>query len=141
MRGVSMPQAKGNQHKIVLAWWIGILSCAIIFTVGCKTVYITEAEVHRRIRAEIPSGSTYSQVNDFLKKNDWGADRKLFEFEDFGTHDDMLTEEEKQKIRWTSSSGIRTIEKNLLWAWGIVMKFYYDQDEKLVTYNLVKYRY
>lgn len=119
---------------------IGILVVGVIFIVGCKKQYITVEEVHKRIRSEIPLGSTYSQVTDFLKKYNWGTS-ELSKFEDFGTHADMLTNEEKQKIKWKSTGGIRTMEKDLFWSSGVEIAFYYDQEEKLITYNLVEYRY
>lgn len=136
-----MTQTKRNQQMIRWVWVMGILFYGVIFTMGCKKVYITEQEVNQRIRSEIPPGSTYSQVNDFLKKYNWGGDSKLSKFEDMWTHDNLLTTEEKQKIKWNSGGGILTIEKGLIWSWGIHIEFYYDQDEKLVTYNLVKYSY
>src|SRR5688500_16749277 len=102
-----MTQSISNQQKI---WYVlmGIFVCGVIFVIVAgliidgrfKWVYITAEEVHQPIKSEIPPGSTYPQVTDFLKKYDWGGTSKLSEFDDFGTHDNMLTKEEKQKIKW-----------------------------------------
>ena len=136
-----MTLSKREQQRIRSAWLIGILFCAVIFAGGCTKVYITEQEVHQRIKSGLPPGSTYSQVNDFLRKNNWGGESEIIEFEGSGTHANMLTEVEKRKIKWQSAGGIQLVEKDLMWSWAIVMRFYYDQDKKLVTYNLVKGSY
>jgi hypothetical protein len=120
---------------------IGLLFCLLMFTSGCKKVYITQKEVHHRIISEIPPGSTFAEVTDFLKKYGWDASTKLSTFHGSGSYGNVLTEEEKQKIKWTSNGGIQTIEKDMMWSWGLSMEFYFDENEKLVTYNIRDYRY
>jgi hypothetical protein len=131
-----------NQQKMSLAWWRVIFLCGIVFTGGCKKVYITEAEMDQKIRAEIPPGSMYAQITDFLKKYNWTGDyvSELSEFEDFGTLDSLLTEEEKRTIKWRSEGGKREAEKTLFGGKTIQIAFYYDEKGKLVTYKLHSYR-
>jgi hypothetical protein len=120
---------------------MGIVFCSVIFVGGCHQVYITDDEVHQRIKSGLPPGSTLSQVNDFLKKQNWIGESERWEFENLGTLDNMLTEEEKQKIEWMSQGGIRETEKTLFGGRGIVIGFYYDKEGKLVTYKFYSYRY
>ena len=106
---------------------------------GFRRVYITEEEVHRRIESGLPPGSTHSQVNAFLEKQNWSGDPNLSGL-DLGTIADLLTEEEKRKVKWYSTGGIRPIAKNPGWLWGMIIGFYYDKEGKLVTYKFYTYR-
>lgn len=133
-----MYYVKRKQAKISFAWLMGIVCCGALFAVGCHKVYITNDEVHQRIKSGIPPGSTYDQVNEFLRKQNWGSD-PIREFESFGTLDEMLTEEEKRTIKWVSYGGIPEVEKTLLGGRGITMSFYYDKEVKLVTYKIFNY--
>lgn len=115
---------------------MGILCLGALLPIVCHKVYITDDEVNQRIQSELPSGSTLSQVNDFLKKQNWEGDTSLEKFHDFGTWDNMLTEEEKRKIKWISWGGITEAEKSLFGGRTISICFYYDKEEKLVTYKI-----
>ncbi len=139
---LSVTHIKRNQQKISSAWLMSILFCGALFAGGCTKVYITDDEVHQRIKSGLPLGSTHSQVNKFLKEQNWSGDPKLSEFKDWGgSLENMLTEEEKRNIKWYSTGGIRQTEKTLLKGRGILMGFYYDKEEKLVTHKLHSYRY
>ena len=116
------------------------LLCLLLLTAAaCKKVIISEEEVHRRIKSELPPGSTNDQVNDFLKRQNWVWDPNYMAFEDGGTLENMLTVEEKRRIRWFTAGGIRGTEKTVLGETGILIHFYYDQGGKLVTYRLLSY--
>ena len=130
-----------SKQTVRFALMLGFILCVVALAGACKVVNITTDEVHQRIKSELPPGSTYSQVTDFLKKYDWGGKSELLEFEDFGTLDDMLTEEEKRTIKLYSTGGIREVEKHLFGGRGIYFHFYYDQQGKLVTYKLQNYGY
>jgi hypothetical protein len=138
----SMTHTNRNQQKISSAWLMGILFCGALFAGGCHKVYITDDEVHQQIKSGLPPSSTYYQVTDFLKKQNWGGKTELLEFKDWGgSLENMLTEEEKRNIKWFSTGSIRQTEKTLLKGTGITIGFFYDKEEKLVTYKLHSYRY
>jgi hypothetical protein len=140
-----MAAIKRDQPKPNSGWLMGILFCTlfgtIIFAGGYRKVYVTDEEVHQRIRSEIPTGSTYPQVTDFLTRYNWGGASKLLEFENFGTLDAMLSEEEKRVVKWYSTGGIHQTQKTLFGGRGIQIGFYYDKAGKLVTYKFEIYRY
>jgi hypothetical protein len=138
-----MASVKRDRQKPDFGWLMGVVFCvglgAIIFAGAYKKTYITEDEIHQRIDSEIPTGSTYPQVTDFLKKYNWGGQSELSKFENFSTLDDMLSAEEKRPVKWTSTGGIRQAEKTLFGGRGIIMGFYYDKEGKLITYKLESY--
>ncbi len=149
MEEASKNSTQNDPWKIRSLWLMGLfLCCGLIFLFvffkildgGFRRVYITEEEVHQRIESGLPTGSTHAQVNDFLKRQNWIEDPELREFDNFGTLADMLTGEEKRKVKWYSTGGIRPMAKNPGWLWGMVMGFYYDQEGKLVTYKVQTYR-
>jgi hypothetical protein len=118
---------------------MGILCFGALLPIACHKVYITDDEVNQRIMSELPPGSTLSQVNDFLKKQNWEGGTPLREFHNYGTWDNMLTEEEKRKIKWISWGAITKAEKSLFGGRSISICFYYDKEEKLVTYKIHSY--
>ena len=136
-----MNHSKRTQPKISFVWLIGIVFCGVLLAAGCRKVNITEDEVRQRIKSGLPLGSNHSQVNDFLKAQNWNGDPKLSEFQNMGTLDNLLKEEEKRTIKWYSTGGIRDAEKTLFGGRTILMGFYYDEEGKLVAFTLSSYGY
>jgi hypothetical protein len=145
----SRDSTQTDPWKIRSLWLMGILLCCgfiflfVFFKImdgGFSWVYITEEEVHQRIESGLPPGSTHSQVNDFLKQQNWIEDPELRRLDNFGTFADMLTGEEKRKVKWYSTGGIRPMAKNPVWLWVLVIGFYYDKEGKLLTYKVHTYR-
>ena len=119
-------------HKLI--WFTVIVLCGVVFVALFHITYITEDEVHRRIQSEIPPGSTYDQVTDFLKKNGWIEQGNLMNYPDWGTTlTSLLSEEEKPNIKWYSNAGVRPVEKSLFEARGISIGFFYDKEGRLIT--------
>jgi hypothetical protein len=145
-----MYHTKRKQPKTISTWLMNlayygalllmsIVFCGTLFAIGYPKVYITDDEVNQRIMSELPSGSTHSQVNDFLRKQNWSSGTPLQEFRDIGSLEYTLTGEEKRKIKWISMGGIREVERTLFGGRSIMICFYYDKDGKLVTYKFQNY--
>jgi hypothetical protein len=136
-----MAETKSHPWKIRSLWLIGIVFCGVICAGGCTKVKITDEEVYQRIKSDLPPGSTRAQVNDFLKKQKWGQTFILTEFNNSDPPAHLLTEEEKRNIKWYDTCGIQQTEKSFLYEKDIFINFYYDKEEKLITYKLYSIRY
>ena len=115
----------------------------LTFAVGVSFVWwnhsrkITVEKINALIEKEIPQNSDASQVKAFLAFHNFELSATLqpkIYISDFYTRQKI--DEEKSQIKSVMKGIIRDTEKDLFCAWGITMEFYFDEQERLVGYNV-----
>lgn len=100
---------------------------------------VTVEEVNNAIQRETPLSSSRSQVEAFLNaRNIEHSDYYGVTEEDLKNLRDDEPKDKRHLIRGRMNASIRNVEHGWISTWGIFIKFYFDDEGKLIDYRVEK---
>ncbi len=134
-----------------------LLFLIFTFALGISLVWwnesykITVEKINQLIEKEIPQEATFSQVESFLDSHNIPHSDALYPIympyskkldpiptdSDFDSNPKL--DGKRSRIKTLTGANIRNTEQKLFTSWGISLRFYFDEQGKLVEYTVRKY--